>query len=67
MREGIRRKDDYLPERIMKEALPEGPAKGSILTREMYDIMLDEYYRLRQWDEEGIPTEEALEKQEVLL
>jgi len=67
VREGIRRKDDYLPERIMKEALPEGPAKGSILTREMYDIMLDEYYRLRQWDEEGIPTEEALEKQEVLL
>jgi len=67
VREGISRKDDYLPERIMKEALPEGPAKGSVLTREMYDVMLDEYYRLRQWDGEGVPTEEALEKQEVLI
>lgn len=67
VREGIGRENDYPPERILTEPLPEGPAKGKILTREMYDIMLDEYYRLRLWDENGIPTEKGLEAQDVLL
>ncbi len=64
-REGITRADDYLPERIMTEPLPEGPAKGKVLTKKMYDIMLDEYYRLRDWSEDGIPNKNALQKLEV--
>ncbi|HSW10016.1 MAG TPA: aldehyde ferredoxin oxidoreductase family protein [Bacillota bacterium] len=56
VREGITREDDYLPDRIYTEPLPEGPARGRILTREMYDIMLDEYYRLRKWDRRGVPA-----------
>ncbi len=56
VREGITRKDDYLPDRIFTEPLPEGPAKGRMLTREMYDVMLDEYYRLRRWDRRGVPA-----------
>ncbi|MFY9446246.1 MAG: aldehyde ferredoxin oxidoreductase family protein [Dethiobacteria bacterium] len=66
VREGIRRCDDYLPLRTMEEPLPEGPAKGSVLTKKMYDVMLDEYYRLRRWDENGIPTPEGLKEMEVL-
>lgn len=62
IREGLGREDDYLPRRIMEEPLPEGPAKGSVLTREMYDVMLDEYYQLRGWDRDGAPTRETLEK-----
>jgi aldehyde:ferredoxin oxidoreductase len=61
-REGIRRKDDMMPERIMKEAVPSGPIKGQRLTPEMYNEMLDEYYEVRGWDKEGIPTEETIEK-----
>jgi aldehyde:ferredoxin oxidoreductase len=61
-REGIRRKDDLLPERITKEALPDGPTKGRILTGEMYDVMLNEYYGLRGWDSDGVVTEETREK-----
>jgi aldehyde:ferredoxin oxidoreductase len=61
-REGLRRQDDYLPRRVMEEPLPEGPAKGSVLTREMYDLMLDEYYLLRGWDQNGAPTGETLRK-----
>jgi len=61
-REGLRREDDYLPQRVMEEPLPEGPAKGSVLTREMYDIMLDEYYRLRGWDSDGVPALGTLQK-----
>lgn len=59
-RNGITRKDDLLPERTMTEPLPDGPAKGRFITQEMYDEMLDEYYRLRGWDDEGVPTEEAV-------
>ena len=59
-REGIRREDDMLPERTMTEVLPAGPAKDKLFTREMYDVMLDEYYTLRGWDKEGVPTQEKI-------
>ncbi len=61
-REGIRREDDMMPERILKEAIPSGPAKGKVLTREMYEFMLDEYYDVRGWDRDGVPTEETIKK-----
>jgi aldehyde:ferredoxin oxidoreductase len=61
-REGIRRKDDLLPERIFKEAVPSGPIKGRTLTQEMYEIMLDEYYNRRGWDRDGVPTEDTIQK-----
>jgi aldehyde:ferredoxin oxidoreductase len=60
-REGVRRKDDMMPERILKEAVPSGPIKGQVLTEEMYKGMLDEYYDERGWDEDGVPTEETIE------
>ena len=59
-REGIRRKDDTLPERSLKEPAPVGPAMGKTVP---LDSMLDEYYELRGWDKEtGIPTPETLKK-----
>jgi len=61
-REGIRRKDDLLPERITKEAVPAGPTKGRVLTEEMYACMLDEYYEARGWDEDGVPTPETIHR-----
>jgi aldehyde:ferredoxin oxidoreductase len=61
-REGVRRKDDLLPERITKEAVPSGPIEGQTLTADMYDTMLDEYYDVRGWDKDGVPTQAILEK-----
>jgi aldehyde:ferredoxin oxidoreductase len=58
-REGIRRRDDLLPERITKEMIPSGPTKGRVLAEETYAEMLDEYYRLRGWDTDGMVTEET--------
>ena len=58
-REGVRRADDMLPERIMKEAVPSGPIKGRRLTEEQYTVMLDEYYDARGWDADGVVTEET--------
>jgi len=62
VREGITRKDDTLPPRFMEEPLPEGATKGQVVTKEMLDEMLDEYYALRGWDKNGVPTEEKLKE-----
>jgi aldehyde:ferredoxin oxidoreductase len=60
VREGIRRKDDTLPERLLKEPSPEGPPKGHVVE---LDQMLDEYYKLRDWDlKTGLPAEKKLRK-----
>ncbi|HDI73569.1 MAG TPA: aldehyde ferredoxin oxidoreductase [Candidatus Korarchaeota archaeon] len=60
VREGLRRKDDTLPERFLKEPMPTGPAKGNVCR---LDEMLDEYYEARGCDKKtGIPTDETLRR-----
>jgi len=56
---GFSRKDDSLPERFTKTPMPEGPAKGLVAH---IDEMLEEYYKLRGWDQNGIPTEKKLKE-----
>jgi aldehyde:ferredoxin oxidoreductase len=58
-REGIRRVDDLMPERITQEKIPDGPTQGRILTGEMYAEMLDEYYAARGWDADGVVKPET--------
>ena len=53
------RKYDLPPERVY-DPLPSGPAKGLHLTEEKVNRMLDEYYELRGWNKNGIPTEKKL-------
>jgi len=60
VKRGVRRKDDTLPYRVMNEPIPEGPAKGRYCPQEELDGMLDRYYELRGWTDEGIPKEEKL-------
>lgn len=59
-REGITRADDMLPERVLTEPIPDGPAKGHLITQKMLDEMLDEYYRVRGWNTSGIVTAEKV-------
>ena len=59
VREGITRKDDYLPSRFLKEPLPNGASKGSVFEMKS---MLEEYYRERGWNNNGIPVPENLRK-----
>ncbi len=59
VRAGFSRKDDSLPTRMLKEPLPDGPAKGSVCHLEE---MLDAYYRLRGWDRNGTPTDGKLKE-----
>jgi aldehyde:ferredoxin oxidoreductase len=54
---GFTSKDDTLPERLYKEPIQTGPAKGMV---SHVPDMLPEYYKLRGWDDEGIPSQEHL-------
>jgi aldehyde:ferredoxin oxidoreductase len=56
---GFNRKDDSLPPRIVGEPLPDGPAKGMVCH---LDEMLNDYYRLRGWTQDGIPTDKKLKE-----
>jgi len=56
---GFTAKDDNLPARLLKDAAKVGPAKG--LTNQL-DKMLPEYYQLRGWTPDGVPTNETLNR-----
>jgi aldehyde:ferredoxin oxidoreductase len=62
MREGFSRKDDTLPMRLMKEHIKAGPSEGAIFSQDQLDQLLDEYYALYGYDENGTPTRERLEE-----
>ena len=56
---GLTGKDDNLPRRLLKEAAKTGPAKGRGNDLEK---MLPEYYQLRGWSPEGVPTPETRQR-----
>ncbi|MGB0659643.1 MAG: aldehyde ferredoxin oxidoreductase family protein [Mangrovicoccus sp.] len=58
-RAGFTAADDKLPERLMKDAAKTGPAEGRVAD---LNIMLPEYYNLRGWTVDGVPTNETLER-----
>jgi aldehyde:ferredoxin oxidoreductase len=63
---GLNRKDDQLPTRFLKEAatvydLETGEPLKKGLTVNL-EYMLDRYYRLRNWNEDGVPTVAKLEE-----
>lgn len=57
VKRGISGKDDMLPARIMTQRLNSGGTKGNIFNM---GLMLNEYYDVRGWDSDGIPTREKL-------
>ncbi|MCR4426696.1 MAG: aldehyde ferredoxin oxidoreductase family protein [Firmicutes bacterium] len=59
---GFGRAWDYPPARFYEEPVPTGPSAGKLITREQLDQLLDDYYRLRGWDQDGKPTRDTLEK-----
>jgi aldehyde:ferredoxin oxidoreductase len=54
---GFTAKDDCLPPRLTTEAAKTGPAKGKV--NELAK-MLPEYYEVRGWTTEGVPTAETM-------
>ena len=63
IREGLGRKDDTLPYKVMHQPIQdEGPSKGAYVTQEELDLLLDDYYMARGWTREGVPTIEKLKE-----
>jgi aldehyde:ferredoxin oxidoreductase len=52
-REGWEPQDDWLPPRLLKEPLPDGPATGVALSCSELREMLTGYYRARGWTGDG--------------
>jgi len=59
-REGFARKDDTMPERLAKDPLKSGPAAGQTIPKEAFDDMLDQYYKVMGWDENGCLPDEII-------
>ncbi len=57
LRAGFTAADDTLPKRILKQPLLKGEAEGKI---PRLDVLLPEYYELRGWDKNGVPTTKKL-------
>ncbi|MCD6456748.1 MAG: hypothetical protein J7K81_08205, partial [Methanophagales archaeon] len=57
VREGFGKADDILPDRFFEEKV-----NGRVIDREEFLKTLDEYYRMRGWDENGVPAEGKLER-----
>jgi aldehyde:ferredoxin oxidoreductase len=61
MREGFTRKDDDMKKKFFEPLRGTGPTAGVYMTREQFEGMKDEYYRLNGWDPvTGNPTPEKL-------
>lgn len=54
---GVRRKNDSLPDRIKFQ--PKGSGAGANLPPDL-DASLDEYYALKGWAKDGVPTDAKL-------
>lgn len=59
LREGKTREDDTLPNRLLDEPFKSGLSKGYKIE---FEKLLVEYYQLRGWTKEGLPTKEKLQE-----
>jgi len=63
LREGLTRKDDTLPWKVMNVPIPDdGPVKGAVVTQDELDLMLNDYYESRGWSLDGVPKAAKLKE-----
>ena len=62
LREGMTAEQDSLPDRFNSEPLPDGPRQGA--TVEVGE-MVQTYYKIRGWTEDGKPTREVLDRLDI--
>jgi len=59
LKAGLTAQDDQLPTRLTTLPIKTGPSKGEL---SRVPEMLPEYYKLRGWDEQGVPTKARLQE-----
>ncbi len=63
IREGLTRKDDTLPWKVMHQPIKDNsPVQGAVVTQDELDLMLDDYYTARGWTLKGVPTKQKLQQ-----
>ena len=60
-REGFNRAHDTVPKRVIKDALKSGPAAGQVIPPEAFEDMLNQYYEVMGWNEDGTMPEELIQ------
>ncbi|GAK51739.1 aldehyde ferredoxin oxidoreductase [Candidatus Moduliflexus flocculans] len=58
LKAGLSGADDTLPPRLLNDPIPSGPMKGKVAR---LPEMLPGYYKVRDWDETGVPTKKKLQ------
>ncbi|MFD1562608.1 aldehyde ferredoxin oxidoreductase family protein [Haloarchaeobius amylolyticus] len=61
VREGFTREDDELPT-TLTEPIEGGPKDGNAIDPDAFDVLLDRYYAIRDWDQQGRPTAALLRR-----
>lgn len=59
---GFGRSYDYPPLRFQEEKVPDGATAGSLVSHQQVERLLDDYYKLRGWDSNGVPTADTLRR-----
>jgi len=62
IREKLTSDQELLPPRWLEEAIPSGPSKGAKINLEDLQYCITHYYKLRGWDDRGVPLQETIEK-----
>ncbi|MFX1285296.1 MAG: aldehyde ferredoxin oxidoreductase family protein [Promethearchaeota archaeon] len=62
LKAGFNAKDDSLPKRLLEEPLTVGSSRNRVV--KLHE-MLPEYYEIRGWDENGVPTKEKIAQLEI--
>jgi aldehyde:ferredoxin oxidoreductase len=63
IREGLTRKDDTLPWKVLNQHVgDDGPSTGAVVTKDELNLMLGDYYKARGYDEHGVPTKAKLQE-----
>jgi putrescine aminotransferase len=59
---GFSAEQDKLPNKISKRGLDNGPHAGRVFSDQDFEEMKQYYYKMRGWDERGMPTENKLKE-----
>ncbi|MBW2186525.1 MAG: aldehyde ferredoxin oxidoreductase family protein [Deltaproteobacteria bacterium] len=62
LKAGLTIDDDSLPEKILKKPLKNGPNAGKVFCPDDFAVALQTYYKLRGWDEKGVPSQAKLDE-----